>query len=620
MRAIRVEVRRLCRAVLDGDVEVQTAAQRLKELTRHARHEDLSLAISCTLFALWDLSMESDTETSQRPSRVARLAQELCQNGTLNEDVWLSTTDWDLLDASKTVASVENERRREVRFYTRVVYVQTRYNLFSECPTGFARLFSLLQRPTLKNVDALRHELCRLVGALKIEPHRVLDTLLEFLPPQTHPSHRLLSLFDPQKTAHVLGRKIQQSLAVANKEATETEIEQRADKLPRTTRIGKGEDLRVAKEQSVATKSAGGGGGGGSDRRMARRYFRLCAALEVQGLVDVSIVFRYFPLTLDETRAKAQAFVQSLRDAAKLQRRPNLGAPLPDERSRMTEKDKDVHSVHRDPKKFSYQPHTVLQLEAAAPTADDPYLRLAAGFLETTQPGRALRIMRAVGDVFCSDVKEGCLGVVERLVDPFFRRISASARSIERFLDDVKSPLFPCLRIAAPAVFEWLSVAGYHLHHSLDLFRKTVFVMAHELRFYGHPSYSAASMTRFPPPAAHTAERMISAVFLPALLLMEQKTGLLAAAWIDGLIKLCSYSVRIMIGIHFEEVVEKTAFLDRCVAMAETAARHLIKLLTTAQNSELFEKRVIPTVDALGRIAISAPYHVRTLFGTIGVM
>ena len=562
--------------------------------------------------------MENDTETTQRPSRVARLAQELCQNGTLDEDVWLSTSEWDLLDASKTVASVEDEKRREVRFYTRVVYVQTRYNLFSECPTGFARLFSLLQRPTLKNVDALRHELCRLVGALKIEPHRVLDTLLEFLPPQMHPSHRLLSLFDPQKTAHILGRKIQQSLVVVSKEVTEVEIEQRPpDKLLRTTRIGKGEDLRVAKEQSTAMRSSAGTI---SDKRIARRYFRLCAALEVQGLVDISIVFRYFSPSLDETRAKTRIFVQSLRDAAKLQRRPNLGAPLPDERSRMTEKDKDVHSVHRDPKKFSYQPQSVLQLEAAAPTAEDPYLRLAAGFLETTQPGRALRILRAVGDVFCSDVKEGCLGVVERLLDPFFRRFSASARSVERFLEDVKAPLFPCLRTTAPAVFEWLSVAGYHLHHSLDLFRKAAFVMMHELRFYGHPSYSVASMTQFPPPAAHSAERIISAAFLPALLLMEQKTGLLASSWIDGLIKLCSFSVRIMIGIHFEEVVEKTAFLDRCVAMAETAARHLIKLLTTAQNSELFEKRVIPTVDALGRIAISAPYHVRVFFGTMDVM
>jgi len=210
--------------------------------------------------------------------------------------------------------------------------------------------------------------------------------------------------------------------------------------------------------------------------------------------------------------------------------------------------------------------------------------------------------------VYCKDITEGCLSVVERILDPLVKKFPS--KSIDHFLEEVKAPLFPSLAKSSPAVFDWLGVAGYRLHLRLDLLQKAVLVMMHELKFYGNADYSKDALFGYPSPKRHSVEYMLSTVLLPALLMTDLKRGLKASAWIEMLIKLCSYSVRVMVFIHFGEFVSKSAILDRAVAMAETVARNLIKILVTAQDNKAFETNVIPIVDALSKIAIRAPFQV----------
>lgn len=605
------EVHEICKGASHGTTESSISVGRLKECLAKWDRKEVTVSIACSLCASWDLRSETESLEEDSPKRrIAALARELWLSEALDEDTWLSTCERDLLSASESIGNLNDEKTRENRFYTREIYLQTRFNLYSESPAGFARLQSLLRHINDRPVDQLRNELFSLVGEMKIEPHRVLDAFLEFLPEQPHASYELLSLFDKRKVGHILGRKFRHYKKESSKSVDPDAMEEddrNGGKQPliRQSRSNREEDLEVKKKDTRGPTPT--------------RLLCLCASLEVTGYLEIDVVFPYLITTRQETQDRCKEVLKSLRESAHEQRFPNLNKPLLEQRSRATEKERDIHSVYRDQKKFSYQPNRVLEKVQEASNHDDQLLRLAAGFLESNKPHKALRILQyltgdgiGIEDLFCVELTKGFLSIVQRLVDPFYQLIPQTSRTLTNLIEDIKTPLFPSLRstFASRQVFEWLIHAGYHIHQNLDLFKKVAMILIHEVRFFGNGDYSTSAFGQYPSPKRHSVEYVISTVLLPALMLMDCKEGLEAAALIEQLIQFCSYSVRVMLFIHFEEVINRSAVLDRASAMAETAVRNIVKILVSSTDSASYEVNVVPVIDVLGKIAIRAPYQV----------
>eukprot|EP00850_Spirogloea_muscicola_P022111 SM000277S10346 [mRNA] locus=s277:6832:17596:- [translate_table: standard] len=105
-------------------------------------------------------------------------------------------------------------RAKEVRLNTRLMYNQTKFNLFREESEGFAKLVTLLSqlRGNASTSGAKAAEtITSLIGHFDLDPNRVLDVLLDCyeLQPDSRVFLELIHTFPKSHVPHILGFKFQ---------------------------------------------------------------------------------------------------------------------------------------------------------------------------------------------------------------------------------------------------------------------------------------------------------------------------------------------------------------------------------------------------------------------------
>ena len=170
----------------------------------------------------------------------------------LTRALLLERCEGDFLESCGCVASAARFKKREVRFNTKRVYVQRKFNLLREESEGYAKLIAALaairegpepppppeedddsaaedadgkdaderlSRVALR--DSARAETLELIGAFDLDPNRALALILEAL--ELAPTHRglrdLLERFDREHVGQVLGFAFQRAAELSRADA-----------------------------------------------------------------------------------------------------------------------------------------------------------------------------------------------------------------------------------------------------------------------------------------------------------------------------------------------------------------------------------------------------------------
>ena len=218
----------------------------------------------------------------------------------LTRALLLERCEGDFLESCGCVASAARFKKREVRFNTKRVYVQRKFNLLREESEGYAKLIAALaairegpeppppaeedddsaaedaddgkdaderlSRVALR--DSARAETLELIGAFDLDPNRALALILEAL--ELAPTHRglrdLLERFDREHVGQVLGFAFQRAAELS-----------RADAAASSSRGGGGVRSSFVRESAAAAALEAGDPAddrGSSPRRRRRRRRR----------------------------------------------------------------------------------------------------------------------------------------------------------------------------------------------------------------------------------------------------------------------------------------------------------------------------------------------------------
>ncbi|CAG9467053.1 unnamed protein product [Pedinophyceae sp. YPF-701] len=120
-----------------------------------------------------------------RRARLVDVVKVLQRDGWLTRAILMETMDATLMyEAGVVPQDPERWKQTEIRYHTRTVYLQPKYNLFREEPEGFAKLavllggFSNAGRVTRDNVPDVAAEIQGIVGHFGVDPNRALDVVL----------------------------------------------------------------------------------------------------------------------------------------------------------------------------------------------------------------------------------------------------------------------------------------------------------------------------------------------------------------------------------------------------------------------------------------------------------
>eukprot|EP01028_Stygiella_incarcerata_P002759 TRINITY_DN1524_c0_g2_i1.p1 TRINITY_DN1524_c0_g2~~TRINITY_DN1524_c0_g2_i1.p1 ORF type:complete len:1436 (-),score=391.35 TRINITY_DN1524_c0_g2_i1:38-4345(-) len=207
---LRKSLSECCWSVILGNFTSTAVVGFLSDAKKALETETMRIAFEDTLTdVLWVvdrlLPHDHDTPSSKNITtqdsksagrrRFVYFLQDLHQGGCLDKQKMKMHLDWHTLERCSVIPSAERSKRNQNVFRTCLQFVQKKYNVFREQNEGYGKLLVLLHRALFQQMsaDALRSSLVSLIGALGLDPNRVLDVFLS-----------VLEAFQPQGTTQVV--------------------------------------------------------------------------------------------------------------------------------------------------------------------------------------------------------------------------------------------------------------------------------------------------------------------------------------------------------------------------------------------------------------------------------
>eukprot|EP01103_Thecamoeba_quadrilineata_P015330 TRINITY_DN480_c0_g2_i3.p1 TRINITY_DN480_c0_g2~~TRINITY_DN480_c0_g2_i3.p1 ORF type:complete len:1658 (-),score=455.84 TRINITY_DN480_c0_g2_i3:20-4993(-) len=166
---------------------------------------------------LWCIGLETEKDMKEERTRLIDLIKEL--RSVIPAELLKERLEGELLQASGIIQNSVNFQKKLVRLNTKDFYTQTKFNLFREESEGYSKLIVELNRLSGfghdKVSEAIKSESIQniqsIIGYFDLDPHRIIDVILEVFENNTNCSIflQLLDSFQKSSLICVLGFKYQ---------------------------------------------------------------------------------------------------------------------------------------------------------------------------------------------------------------------------------------------------------------------------------------------------------------------------------------------------------------------------------------------------------------------------
>eukprot|EP00803_Ostreobium_quekettii_P004017 evm.model.scf_1445.6 EVM.evm.TU.scf_1445.6 scf_1445:24223-30330(+) len=559
-------------AAAHGAKAVPDAVSELKGVAASAGASEVSEIVLDSMWVLWNLvDPEADARAGDGGVRGALVeaARALVSDGVLTSRKLKETADLDFLERmSMLPCPAEDWKKKEGKALRaqRANLVVPRYKLLQEESEGFAKMVALaaaLRRSDF-DVEAFDALMEAYIGDFRLDPHRVLDVIVDALPEENfNGSFRVLSRFNREHLADLLGFKLRgyQGLGVPTPAAV-------LAKMARLVTEGYVDFGRLARhvgppmEQWVEK----------TDKWLVATIEQVNATAEIR---------------LNKSGSHGQ-------DGAK--RRVGLMGALAIDAGRIEER-----------------------VRGLLPE-DNQRLGLYGEFLNMDQIDFVLRELQEVrgvaawADAAYPPFQRALQSAIDKLITPVYVKIVPGGVEFARkyLLDGnfrgepyPREPPGPKLDRRAYLLLEYL---GLYIHTDLRLFDKVCRVMKHEALYYHHTDDARGQSTYVEEIRPETVENILAHVILPGLMLIPSSP---AKAWeAYEVMSVLDYESRAIVFSCLETLMPAVPILDGADKMAEHQTKQVLKRVFKPQDRREQRDLLKPLARRLSHIAAGAPFSV----------
>ncbi|GMH41897.1 hypothetical protein BSKO_09807 [Bryopsis sp. KO-2023] len=573
---VRGLVAGICSAVFDGDA-VEESVQKISSLKQQGV-SDLTDKVAHRLAILWELadSHVEGKKNGEAKDRIVKFVRALDHGKIIDRDKWLATSELEFLEDVGFINSAADFRKKEVRYYTKAVYLQKRYNLMRECSEGFAKVACILNTLGGGGVDVrkVQDELRLVIGYFHLDPHRVLDLLLESLPANNADgSYAVLDgdLFDKIKLTHLLGWKFDDCHSSGN---------------PTPTKL-----------------------------------FDVAATLISGGYVDFQLLFAYlrptsqeFLETVSQQTKKLRAEIQKIEKPSwekKQSPQGSNGSMNSARKGHFNINRANVRVLETCGKEFLAKDHQVLNLAAAflrrEPLTDQDAGWAHALMKQATEEGGETSV-----EMYCLPYCNAMLGFVERTIDPVYKKLfggEVAAFASDPLTAKLNKPIIPSImeNRDLAMMIQFLTSLGHHMATAPSTLSKVCWVLAHEAKFYSKFDCSDWTFMVAPPELKPmTVELIIAECLIPSLSCLPNCIQL--AEDIYRVLKFLPYSMRFLTYTNAIRSMNSNDITYATGLIAERAAKQIIRRISNSEDRS--NRDTVQSACQFRKLGVHAPFSV----------
>lgn len=508
--------------------------------------------------AFWLLSVRYEKNSEFR-DRLAQLAKECLDKQKVSKRVLQETQEHEFLEDAGVIPSGDTFRKKEIRYNTKTVYLQHKYNLLREENEGYAKLISCLYQVGCADlsdqaISAVTEEIKALVGYFDLDPNRVFALLLDAY--EQHPNSpnflKLVPLFNTDAPSQILGFKFQYHKKEGNPPAPASLY------VVAASLIGAG----YAKLEELLAHL-------GPDDEVTRSNFQAAAAA-VQQEVD----------KIGEQKLAATPDAQDTT-------RGRLNSSLLDIDARRY----DALLVERMDK-------------------DNQKLGLIQGFLSVGDWAHASQLMHVMESqglqtsLFPAVSSALCQNIDSRISPQYLAMFPKG-----RLHGYVATPPKEGGEAMDPLVVEMLQSLGLYLYRDLPLLYKVIRVLRH------HVAELISSAAGSPPDFGQIEMILVKAV-LPALALWPANPGLVEEVW--QLLSSFPYGARYRIYSYYWEEMESNPLLQAASKLAVLEAKKVLRRVHNVKDKNDRKATTKPFGRIIAKVTHATPLAVMdTILWTI---